>query len=323
LRAIWWAGLAVVAVAIVAAAVLLWRGAGLQRSARVAGVSSAWPPASKPLRAAEAARKATVTPPSFDVVSIAPDGQAVIAGRAMPGARVTVLDGSKPIGEVNADARGEWVLVPDEKLASGRSELTVTAVGPHGGPTLYSNDVVALTVQPQEAAGGATTLAVLLPGKAGRPARILQQSPPPAGQTLTLDSVEYGTGDRLVLMGHADPGARLQVFAGNDLLGATAADSAGHWQLATVRPAGTGRVALRLAELGGSAQAVAAPLAAPTADEAGSGTYVVARGNCLWRIARRVYGNGLRYTEIYRANRSQISNPDVIYPGQHFAVPKS
>ncbi|HTT80397.1 MAG TPA: LysM peptidoglycan-binding domain-containing protein, partial [Stellaceae bacterium] len=324
LRAIVWAGSAVAAVAIIVAAGLLWRGVPTRPPARGAGAPSAARAAATP-RAAKTATKVTAIPPSFDIVSVAPDGQAVIAGRAMPGDRVTVLDSNKPIGEVTADARGEWVLLPDKKLAPGTSQLTLAAVGPHGGPTLRSNDVVALTVKPATAGGSATALAVLLPGEPGQPARILQQSPRPVGATLTLDSVEYGAGDRLVLAGHADPGARLQVFAGERLLGVAEADGAGHWQLVTKRPTGSGRIDLRLAEIGGGiAQALAAPVAVPAADgPAENGTYVVERGNSLWRIARRVYGNGLHYTEIYRANRDEISNPNLIYPGQHFTVPKS
>ena len=45
-------------------------------------------------------------------------------------------------------------------------------------------------------------------------------------------------------------------------------------------------------------------------------------GNSLWRIARRVYGDGVQYTIIYRANQKQIGDPDLIYPGQVFQVPK-
>jgi len=44
-------------------------------------------------------------------------------------------------------------------------------------------------------------------------------------------------------------------------------------------------------------------------------------GNSLWRIARRVYGRGTRYTVIYEANRKSIRDPDLIYPGQVFIVP--
>jgi nucleoid-associated protein YgaU len=44
-------------------------------------------------------------------------------------------------------------------------------------------------------------------------------------------------------------------------------------------------------------------------------------GNSLWRLARRSYGRGIRYVEIYQANRSQIRDPNLIYPGQVLAVP--
>lgn len=50
-------------------------------------------------------------------------------------------------------------------------------------------------------------------------------------------------------------------------------------------------------------------------------TAIVARGDNLWRISRRVYGQGLRYTVIYGANSPQIRNPDLIYPGQVFVLP--
>lgn len=50
-------------------------------------------------------------------------------------------------------------------------------------------------------------------------------------------------------------------------------------------------------------------------------TAVVSRGDSLWRISRRIYGSGLRYTVIYDANREQVRNPDRIYPGQVFVLP--
>jgi nucleoid-associated protein YgaU len=50
-------------------------------------------------------------------------------------------------------------------------------------------------------------------------------------------------------------------------------------------------------------------------------TAIVARGDNLWRISKRVYGQGLRYTVIYGANTPQIRNPDLIYPGQVFVLP--
>jgi nucleoid-associated protein YgaU len=50
-------------------------------------------------------------------------------------------------------------------------------------------------------------------------------------------------------------------------------------------------------------------------------TAIVSRGDNLWRISRRVYGRGLRYTVIYSANQEQIRNRHLIYPGQVFVLP--
>lgn len=54
-----------------------------------------------------------------------------------------------------------------------------------------------------------------------------------------------------------------------------------------------------------------------------SGQAIIRRGDNLWTIARRVYGQGIRYTTIYQANRDQIRDPDLIYPGQVFDLPGS
>ena len=48
---------------------------------------------------------------------------------------------------------------------------------------------------------------------------------------------------------------------------------------------------------------------------------VVQPGNNLWQIARRSYGKGTQYSVIYDANRAQIRDPDLIYPGQVFVIP--
>ena len=44
-------------------------------------------------------------------------------------------------------------------------------------------------------------------------------------------------------------------------------------------------------------------------------------GYSLWRIARESYGEGILYVKVYEANKDQIRDPDLIYPGQIFTVP--
>lgn len=76
----------------------------------------------------------------------------------------------------------------------------------------------------------------------------------------------------------------------------------------------------------GEAQAAAAAADQPQTVEqaplqASKNSVIIRRGDTLWQIARRVYGQGVRYTTIYLANEDQINNPDRIQPGQVFGVP--
>lgn len=52
-----------------------------------------------------------------------------------------------------------------------------------------------------------------------------------------------------------------------------------------------------------------------------SSSVIIRRGDNLWRISRRILGRGIRYSTIYQANRDQIKNPSLIFPGQIFKVP--
>ena len=70
--------------------------------------------------------------------------------------------------------------------------------------------------------------------------------------------------------------------------------------------------------------AVSAASAAPV--EAGQSeeqprVIVIRRGDTLWQIAQRHYGDGAKYTQIFQNNRDQIRNPNWIYPDQRFKVP--
>ncbi|HRK42652.1 MAG TPA: LysM peptidoglycan-binding domain-containing protein, partial [Gemmobacter sp.] len=45
-------------------------------------------------------------------------------------------------------------------------------------------------------------------------------------------------------------------------------------------------------------------------------------GFTLWRIAHENFGDGVMYVKVFEANKSQIRDPDLIYPGQVFTIPK-
>ena len=57
-------------------------------------------------------------------------------------------------------------------------------------------------------------------------------------------------------------------------------------------------------------------------DTDGKVNFEIRRNDNLWRIASRAFGEGTKYTLIYRNNSQQIANPDLIFPGQVFAITK-
>ena len=50
-------------------------------------------------------------------------------------------------------------------------------------------------------------------------------------------------------------------------------------------------------------------------------TYTVVAGDSLSKIAKRYYGDASQWPRIHEANRDQISNPDLIHPGQRLKIP--
>ena len=49
--------------------------------------------------------------------------------------------------------------------------------------------------------------------------------------------------------------------------------------------------------------------------------HTVERGDTLSKIAKKVYGNAMKYPVIFEANRPMLTHPDKIYPGQVLRIP--
>ncbi|BAQ18793.1 peptidoglycan-binding protein LysM [Methyloceanibacter caenitepidi] len=49
--------------------------------------------------------------------------------------------------------------------------------------------------------------------------------------------------------------------------------------------------------------------------------HTVAKGDTLWAIAEKAYGDGSKYMTIFEANKPMLSHPDKIYPGQVLRIP--
>jgi nucleoid-associated protein YgaU len=291
--------------------------------------------------AATDAAKSAVPPPTFDVVRISPDGTAVIAGRAPAGSVIELSADGKLVARETANAAGEWVIVVDKPLPTGPLQLELTARLPDGGE-VSADSVLAMVVPGRElppdsaasSVAGApmpqTAVAVAVP-KSGEATKLLQKPAPVGGaDALSLDKIDYDEAGNVVMSGSTEPGARVRVYVDNQPVGETVGDAGGQWQLRPAQPIAEGEHRLRVDKIGDGG-AVLARVELPFArvspkrllDLPLSHRVVVQPGNSLWRIARRIYGEGVYFTVIYQANTSQIRDPDLIYPGQVFDLPKT
>jgi LysM domain len=276
--------------------------------------------------------------PSFDIVRVNPDGGTVIAGRAAPHADVTLTADGQKLGTVTADDRGEWVIVPESKLAPGNHQIAIASQLGDSAPVPSDDIVVVVVPRPQVASGGQSSggtqtalaqpqqpLAVVVP-RTDQGSTVLQAPSPPQSGLLALQSVDYDADGLVVIGGQAPPGKQVRAYLDNRLIGIARADSSGRWR---VKPSGMvppGLHTLRVDEVDDSGKVLArveSPFsrAEPLNIAAGDQVVVVQPGNSLWLIATRTYGSGFRYTVIYQANKTQIKDPDLIYPGQVFKLP--
>ncbi|MGB8274568.1 MAG: LysM peptidoglycan-binding domain-containing protein [Alphaproteobacteria bacterium] len=278
--------------------------------------------------------------PSFDVVRISPQGETVVAGRAAPHSEVIILNRGQEIGRVTADDNGEWVWLPDKPFEPGELELSLRAQLPGQTPLEAETKVVLVIPEREKDIAGRPTekpsgaLVLKVPNDTSRPTEVVQAPPANGGlpdvqlRDLTLDVVDYDEKGEIVLGGRAKPGARLRLYIDNALLGDAKADDKGRWSLKPDKSVAPGQYTLRIDELSDQDKVIArielpftraeatAAAAAP-----GKAVVVVQPGNSLWRLARRSYGSGTQFTVIYQANRDQIRDPDLIYPGQVFTLP--
>jgi LysM domain-containing protein len=325
--------------AVVAAAVLgeAWRGepAILGHAAKAAATSPAAPAPSPPVDAATPQTAAppsvpppTVTMPSFDIALIGPDGRGVIAGRAQPGAKIILLDGDKELAQDQADAHGEWVIVAqDPPLSAGPHELRVIQ-HVDGRAPVTSGQVVVAIVPDQKQSGPEKTLVMIAPSSG---AVTLVQPPSAAGVPksgdLVMSTLDYDEGGHVTVTGKATPGAVVRAYINDKIVAEGQAAADGSWRLVPAKPVEPGKYNLRLDRLAkdgkpmGRLELPFERIPVPPAT-GNNERLVVVRGDSLWNIARARYGDGFRHTLIYGANKDQIRDSDLIYPGQVFSLPK-
>lgn len=145
---------------------------------------------------------------------------------------------------------------------------------------------------------------------------------------LSFDALTYTPEEYIKLSGKSQPGSRVEVYFEGRRVGWAITDEDGYWSITLEKLVESGDYVLRFNQYidGQLISSIDTPVTQPDKtimENINENTYVVQPGNSLWRISRRYYGRGIMYTLIFKANGSQINDPDLIYPGQIFDIPNS
>ncbi|MGY6703664.1 LysM peptidoglycan-binding domain-containing protein [Roseinatronobacter sp.] len=145
---------------------------------------------------------------------------------------------------------------------------------------------------------------------------------------VVVDSVVYDADGEVAVGGRSQSaGTEIQIYLDNQPIIRTRASADGNWQ-AQLAGIERGVYRLRVDELDEASQVVSRaeiPFERVTPqiarDSDGPQALIVQPGNTLWAMSQARFGDGQRYMRIFDANRDQIRNPDLIFPGQVFIIP--
>lgn len=266
---------------------------------------------------------------SVDTLMLAPRSP-VLAGQIAPEGETQPV---QSLREVQTEP-----LFPGTARAPARPQLdddTVIAEAvPAGSDPEAGEDLAQAAAAPQpELDPQPAPVAVLM--RADGTVQVLGEAPglPQTGGVrgnVVIDSVVYDDEGEVALGGRAaGAGHELQIYLDNQPILRTRAGAGGDWQ-AQLAGIERGVYRLRIDELDEAQQVVSRaeiPFERVTPEVAressGPQALIVQPGNTLWAMSVERYGDGMRYMRIFDANRDQIRNPDLIYPGQVFVLPES
>ena len=267
--------------------------------------------------------------PAIDVTLLRVDkqGEIVVTGATLPNVNIELIFADGSIAETRSDGAGEFVFLATVPLSEASQELYIlnTETGEKSKAFLILGRKAEET--PKIVTLDDDTVAILQEEaeeeKPEEPTIALSNEPAALPKALSLQTITYTTTGDVSLGGDAQAGTALRVYLNNKAVDSGFVPEDGEWQM-EIPNINEGLYTLRIDQLnerGDVTARVESPFKRETPRE-DDNRITIQPGATLWQLAEDQYGEGTRFVIIYEANKNLIQNPDLIFPGQIFDLPK-
>ena len=276
--------------------------------------------------------------PEIDIIKVSPDGSFVIAGKGQPNSNINILNKGDLIDSSIVDSDGNWVIVSKENLKTGDNLISIDQI--NNGSVLRHKQLFITKIDEHKKD---QPLVISVPNKNGENISIIQQ--PSEKQKIykvendlgiqkkiksnkkifNVKTIFFNENGFVSIKGKVNFGNKIELYINKKIMETIKIENS-KWQYNSDKIIDYGLHDL-LVVLKSDKDEILDKITLPFMrvempyNDVPENFILIKPGDMLWTIAYRLYGDPFKYIQIFEENKDQITNPDLIFPGQLFSIP--
>ena len=277
--------------------------------------------------------------PEIDIIKVSPDGSFVIAGKGQPNSNINILNKGDLIDSSIVDSDGNWVVISKENLKTGDNLISIDQINNNGLVIKHKQ----LFITKIDKLKKDQPLVISVPNKNGENINIIQR--PLEKQKIykvendlviqkkiksnkkifNVKTIFFNENGFVFIQGEVNFGKRIELYINKKIMETMKIENS-KWQYNSDTIFDYGLHDL-LVVLKSDKDEILDKISFPFMrvempyNDVPENFILIKPGDMLWTIAYRLYGDPFKYIQIFEENKDQITNPDLIFPGQLFSIP--
>ena len=277
--------------------------------------------------------------PEIDIIKVSPDGSFVIAGKGQPNSNINILNKGDLIDSSIVDSDGNWVVISKENLKTGDNLISIDQIN-NNGLVLRHKQLFITKIDEYKKD---QPLVISVPNKNGENISIIQQ--PSEKQKIykvendlgiqkkiksnkkifNVETIFFNENGFVSIKGKVNFGKKIELYINKKIMETIKIENS-KWQYNSDKIIDYGLHDL-LVILKSDKDEILDKITLPFMrvempyNDVPENFILIKPGDMLWTIAYRLYGDPFKYIQIFEENKDQITNPDLIFPGQLFSIP--